>query len=761
MNDNVYNAMVRKGAKAEKIPEYNTSIRDWLIKQGITNFNWDEDTKTFLIDNKPFFKLGDEGFDIINGKAMSNEEILKQKLQSLLAQGTATGEISVQPVAPTTPTATTTPAEQPKKAGVRDWLISMGISNEDIGWDNKTKTVTVKGQPFLVNPENVKGTTYSDTTTLKNSFQKLVASGLAKQHYTNSLINPDKTETDANGNINAVGYLNQLGIDAVQSEDGIYVGNKKILDTPFASEQDIINAYQTATGDVLPQNIYDIQDKIAKGKLEGQKNAIDKYIDNIINGMENPESSPMGKYITNYWDNAIKSANDKLQITYNEQLTALQNKEAKVKANYAGQEWEIQHAIMTSRARTGANMAARGMLLSSVMSNALAGIEVWGLQQVYKTEAQKTADLNGIAADIATLTSNFALRKDEIYNQMLVEKGAQMLSVMEKDQDRLHELQQIQMQIDAELAGLEGTEAYQRAYNDFKAESDRIKAEQDEEDRMFKKWQIQDESDQNWARVNLSVDELDENSRQFDETLGFKNLQEANSVEEYNATMAFNREQFDWQKTKDQAYIDIAQYNAAKGSNEKINPDIVYSGNEADIAAEMHKLDGFAESKVLTPEEYAKYKYGEKYTPAQLSDAASLSEKDRTVQVLPESIKKIKALGETILAVYSFGKSLSTNNIYEFQTNFQNLLQVTNQDQIEEVIDKIGNPVAQTLAVLFSQTSGDIVGYLNSMHDVKDSTGKITQLTGEEIMKSVCEDRGVSYEIFQQYVNYFLPLGNR
>ena len=270
---------------------------------------------------------------------------------------------------------------------VRDFLNSKKLPNGEpleISYDNKTRTVLVNGKTFLTPDQFIIG---KDQRAMSNS----------------DIL--DKAYTD---------YLASNFQVAIPEPP-----------TTTTTETPTVPTTETTLPDFSKMTPTELNDWITGKGYEGELDYYTKTLD-----MLNQKDNAMTQRINDLWDPYIKSATDSLDAAYNVQKSALESQTGGIKSNAAANIADIERAIMSSRARTKEDMNARGLLFSGLLTRALTEVEATGVSEKAKVYAQETSDLNKIAAQIAVLTANLPIEKNNLSQQLTFQKGLQLFNLL-------------------------------------------------------------------------------------------------------------------------------------------------------------------------------------------------------------------------------------------------------------------------------------------------------------------------------------------
>lgn len=138
-----------------------------------------------------------------------------------------------------------------------------------------------------------------------------------------------------------------------------------------------------------------------------------------------------------------------LENSFNTMKATLENQKGEVDAAYVGAFEAIQNGIRAARGRTKADLNARGLFFSGVLTKALTNIELKGLEIIGKTAAEKAARLAAISNNLAVLTANFE-------NSKLQQEAAKSTYVALNYQKMLTADKKEQRQLDLIMAELKG-----------------------------------------------------------------------------------------------------------------------------------------------------------------------------------------------------------------------------------------------------------------------------------------------------------------
>lgn len=425
---------------------------------------------------------------------------------------------------------------------VRTWLLQNGISN--IGWDNSTKTILINGKPFMsLNSGLFKiknSRAYADINDLTNALKNFFVQNQLKEPTTFGKVINVQTPGQGGASL-AFADLNKYKPNATTNtttdnpylsptnEPGAGPGTEDV--TSAQSSQPIAEAQQSgelpvyqnentetpqavgATDVGQTQSPFDLQESINEKTLQSQLNSYDS----ILNSLKQP--SPLMDKINEIWNMKLKAALDSLQQKYNTQLAALKGEKAKVLAAHKGEIEEIDKAIQAARKRSAEDMNARGLYFSGLLTKALNSIEEKGLSLKAQALAKKTAELDSIAAQVAALTSNYALAKDQATNLALTNKALEEMKLLEKNQDKIDQINMLQAGIQAQLNALKATAPERKKlYN--------IEQQQLQQQELQKQKQQEFE---NWLKVKglelkYQNADLDNRKQLFNEWLQTQNL---------------------------------------------------------------------------------------------------------------------------------------------------------------------------------------------------------------------------------------------
>jgi len=529
------------------------------------------------------------------------------------------------------------------KISVRNWLVKNGINRNDIGWDNNTKTVTIKGEPFLSLNSGamsiINGVSYSNPVTLsnalKNYFQR--QTGQPQNNYSfldpeamkaylakkKQLLNPAQPQSTIpeQPSIQSTQPATTQGTSAqppawettINNEPGAGPGTEDL--TTAMSGEPIKKALENGT--IKPVSLEDVvgnqdlsklsdtqlSDIVTKATLNSQLKTYEDYLKTLS------QPSPLTDKVNEILDANQKAALDSLQKAYNTQKAALQSQYGKVNAAYKGELEGIQNAIRQARMRTKADMNARGLFFSGVLSRSLNAVEEKGLSLTAKALAQKTADLNAISAKIATLTSNYALSKDEVINTMIAKKGAEQLKILENNEAEKKKIGLVIAGLNAQLNALNVSQPAREEIQKRLDEQAKAKAKQEQEQEAFNRYitlsklgMQQEEVKQNWAKINneiarigLTQDQMKEKANEFYTNLGEK-------AREFNATLGFKQDELaldKWYKENTLALRKWAAQNKNSANASGISGiaqmplDQIISMDPTELVNYVKKIEGF------------------------------------------------------------------------------------------------------------------------------------------------------------------------
>ena len=301
---------------------------------------------------------------------------------------------------------------------------------------------------------------------------------------------------------------------------------------------------------------YNMQKLTLNGQLKTYQDALKLVGDN---------ESAMAQKITEVFNNLTQSALSGLEQTYNANKTALESEKGQVAAHYAGANQEIEDAIKTAKSRSKEEMAARGVYFSGLLTKATNTIEAKGIEEKAKVAAAKAADLNKIAAQIAVLTSNYNLGKNQIKNMYAAKKGLMLLDLMQKSNAQKQQIQLamagIQNQIDTltkqkpyleELGKRQEQAAQQQAQLEQEKYNNEMNLKYDQEKLAWAKF---------LSKQNLDVAKLNLQQEQFAKTL-------AEKQKEFGANYNLAAAKFNFDQWYKSALLGLKQM-AANGSGQQ------------------------------------------------------------------------------------------------------------------------------------------------------------------------------------------------
>ena len=266
---------------------------------------------------------------------------------------------------------------------VRDFLNSKKLPNGEpleISYDNKTRTVLVNGKTFLTPDQFIIG---KDQKAMSNS-------DILDKAYTDYLASNFQT----------------------------------LRETPIEKKEEV-----SITGTTLPDfskmTATELNDWITGKGYAGELDYYTKTLD-----MLNQKDNAITQRINDLWNPYIESAISNLDTAYKVQKSALESQTGRIKSTAAANIADIERAIMSSRARTKEDMNARGLLFSGLLTRALSEVEATGVSEKAKVYAQETSDLNKIAAQIAVLTANLPIEKNNLSQQLTFQKGLQLFNLL-------------------------------------------------------------------------------------------------------------------------------------------------------------------------------------------------------------------------------------------------------------------------------------------------------------------------------------------
>lgn len=271
-----------------------------------------------------------------------------------------------------------------------------------------------------------------------------------------------------------------------------------------------------------------------QSKLNEYDIRIQTYQD-IYNQLSDIDNNPYLKELANTYKHLLDAELANLEVMYNNQLTALQSQKETVDANYKNMLMDIDQAIEAARKRQAEDMAARGVYFSGLLTNALNQIEAQGIIEKAKAANLRTAELNKIAAQIATLTANYELQKNEVKNRLIAEEGLKRLAFLEKNEDKKQQYLELIKGLEAEKKILETNKPYSYDIAKYEYEQQQNQAANEEMwrereyqlklDQANREWaQLKDQSNRAWQQIymdyenslrqyNLNLAQLEETSR--------------------------------------------------------------------------------------------------------------------------------------------------------------------------------------------------------------------------------------------------------
>ncbi|WP_199614628.1 hypothetical protein [Paenibacillus alkalitolerans] len=196
---------------------------------------------------------------------------------------------------------------------VRDLLNSKGITNDRIGYDNASGSVTVDNKPFMKPGKNYMGTTYTDANSFNDAYSRFNQPQSQPQ-----FVQPQKTGADGaqwqSGQPNQIqplqtnsyqGGIFQSAEQGMSTPDrfAFYASNPNALKSEWERANQALGVYQ-AMGD--QGRIQSAQDWLSKlntiggGRLDDRVNPADQQINDMITAIMNQmnNQTPIDPYST-------------------------------------------------------------------------------------------------------------------------------------------------------------------------------------------------------------------------------------------------------------------------------------------------------------------------------------------------------------------------------------------------------------------------------------------------------------------------------
>jgi len=660
-------------------------VRQWLMQNGINNIGWDNNTKTILINNKPFLSLSSGMFKIKNSRAYADINDLTNALKNFFVQNHLKEPTTFGKVLNPNPTI----PEQPSISSVQ--------------------TPTTGGTSLAFADLNKYKPTSQDNSTSQ-------APGWATQ--------PSNEPGAGPGTEDITTAQSSQPIAQAQASGELPVYNNENQESPQSVGATDVGQNQSA---------FDLQEAVNEKTLQSQLNSYDS----ILNSLKQP--SPLMSKINEIWNMKLKAALDSLQQKYNTQLAALKGEKAQVLAAHKGEIEEIDKAIQAARKRSAEDMNARGLYFSGILTKALNSIEEKGLSLKAQALAKKTAELDSIAAQVAALTANYALAKDQATNLALTNKALEEMKLLEKNQDKIDQINMLQAGIKAQLDALKATAPErQKLYN--------IQQQQLQQQELEK--QKQQEFD-NWLKVKgleLKYQNADLNNRKemFNEWLQTQNLsldKQKELANEWYKNQLINLQQgqlnLSAQKEKDlmQRFYDDLAYKYK-------SLDLNNAYKQASLALRQAAQKGLVSSDLSSGWQDL-YKMG----PIKVQDYWAKLDKtknalEQQIQysgqgVTPEQQQLLNSIKDTESIVYALKqladttKNITTNNFTQARTLMQQIAPKVQPGDAATFIQKyIADPVARTAMWLLITSAHGGVSPAQIISENPDGVNQLLQQYG-------------------------------
>lgn len=588
--------------------DYDVNVRDWLSEKfGNDAIGWDNETKTILLNNKPFMTLQDKLFDIIEGHSYSNEGFLNNALRDFFAK-TQSPEVEQ-------PGWMTAPSGEP----------GAGPGTEDL-------TTAMSGEPIA-------------------------------EAFSSGVLQPAGTEVGGEATNTEVEQMSDFELNEI----------------------------------ILSETL--------KGKIKGFTDIL-----NTLSG-----TSPLIRKANEIWDAKLAAALGSLEVMFNTMKTALENQKGAVKAQHAGEMEALDKAIIAARKRSSEDMNARGLYFSGLLTTALNTVEEAGLVVKAKALAMESAAMDAIAANIATLTANYAIEKNSAINTVIAEKALVEYAIMEKDQDKRDQINLAIMALQNQLDVLGITEEARGEIYNRAAENARIAAEREEEDRQIKNrktlaeiFAVFDASDQDWYKIDEQKIQFNKN---FDLELDKLGLNEAKFLQaayEFGETLKLNRDKFNFDKWYKSNLLALKNYEnehgpgSATGGVSGLND--LYSMGATQLTSYIGKLQSMkspveVKNGVEVPID-SRERLGE--------DLSQYMQFPNAVEGQRETLENMERIATMLLGIYQDTNLSSSVDFSSFISKIQVLGGFVEEADANLIIDNyIEDPSGKVIAEIMFAAKGD------------------------------------------------------
>ena len=619
---------------------------------------------------------------------------------------------------------------------VRTWLVKNGIDN--VGWDNNSKTILINGKPFLSLASGLftikNSRSYADPSVLSNALKNFFLQNSQKKPAPIGQILSPAWATQPTNESGAGPGTEDL--TKVQSAEPIAEAQKSGTisinrNSPYyepASQVGAINVGENNLPNLTQESPFKLQEAVQEKTLQSQ---LDTY-QNIINSLKQP--SPLTAKINELWDAKLKAALDSLEQKYNTQMAALKGQKAQVLAAHKGEIEEIDKAIKAARQRSKEDMNARGLYFSGLLTKALNSVEEKGLSLKAQALAKKTAELDNIAAQVAALTANYAIAKDEATNLALTNKALEEMKLLEKNQDKIDQIKMIQAGIQSQLNALKATAPEREQLYNIQQEQAQREAEMKQKQQDF----------ENWLKVKglelkYQNADLDNRKQLFNEWLRTQNLNlnkqkelanewykeqliNLSAQKEKDALDMFNREmQYKWASLDlKSAYRQASQQAGIVGSSWQD----LYKMGPVKLSDYINKIQGRIDD-LKKQEEYA-------YDDAQKKE----------LQQKEQSLQELLAFPAVIQKLQNVTKHITSDNLYEARELLTSLApKIAPEDAETFINNNIADPIARIAAWIM------ITG-AHSNHNLTEIVSDPEVLNGLAQQYGVNLDEGARQELY-------------
>ena len=457
-----------------------------------------------------------------------------------------------------------------------------------------------------------------------------------------------------------------------------------------ASQVGAIDVGENNLPNLTQESPFKLQEAVQEKTLQSQLNTYQ----NIINSLKQP--SPLTAKINELWDAKLKAALDSLEQKYNMQMAALKGQKAQVLAAHKGEIEEIDKAIKAARQRSKEDMNARGLYFSGLLTKALNSVEEKGLSLKAQALAKKTAELDSIAAQVAALTANYAIAKDEATNLALTNKALEQMKLLEKNQDKIDQINMIQAGIQSQLNALKATAPEREQLYNIQQEQAQNEAEAQQRQQDFENWlklkglELQyDKADLDKRKqlfneylqtTNLSLKEREIASNEWYKKQLIKNAiqKEKDALDMFNQEMRYKWANLDLKSAYQQAKQQASQQS---GIDITSGWQDLYKMGPVKLSDYINKIQDKIDD-LKKQEEYA-------YDDAQKKD----------LQQKEQSLQELLAFPAVIQKLQNVTKHITPDNLYEARELLTSLApKIAPEDAETFINNNIADPIARIAA---------------------------------------------------------------